>query len=197
VGSGSSSRQEVVFHNGQFVVEQHSSAADLVPDIATSKRVHGMLQQYFDKCAAAACRFGGKCVTCDIIVCVTCDACHRDAVPRDALLQLLPQLNPSMTPEHFNRMLDQMFAGLKVGGDAGVMTCIQVAHTRVCSSMRAVAGANACAQCLQAVRLVQMPPQPHLSWAHMQVMRARVFVTCVTCVFVAAPCDVDTSATRL
>ena len=51
--------------------------------------------------------------------------CRRDAVPRDDLLQLLPQLNPLMTTDHFNCLLDQMFAGLKVGGDTGVMTCIQ------------------------------------------------------------------------
>ena len=46
-------------------------------------------------------------------------------MPRHDLLQLLPHLNPLMTTDHFNRLLDQMFAGLKVGGDTGVMTCIQ------------------------------------------------------------------------
>ena len=30
-------------------------------------------------------------------------------------------------------------------------------------------------QCLQAVRLIQLPPQPHLSWAHLQVTRASLW----------------------
>jgi hypothetical protein len=49
-----------------------------------------------------------------------------DAVHRDQLLLLLPQLNPSMSPQHFDQLMDQMFAGFKVGGDMGIMTCIQV-----------------------------------------------------------------------
>ena len=45
---------------------------------------------------------------------------------REQLLQLLPQLNPCMTAQHFNQLMDQMFAGFKAGGDMGVMTCSQV-----------------------------------------------------------------------
>jgi hypothetical protein len=47
-------------------------------------------------------------------------------VHRDELLQLLPQLSPIMTTQHFNQLMDSMFAGFKTGGDMGLMTSSQV-----------------------------------------------------------------------
>ena len=49
--SAHSTRQEVVFQNGQFVVEDQSAAAELIPDMETSKRVFHMLRRQFDRCA--------------------------------------------------------------------------------------------------------------------------------------------------
>ena len=86
VGSGGS-RQEVVFHNGQFVVEKHSSAADLIPDISTAKRVHGMLQHQFDKCALCKTSvLGGRChvtaaVAGTLCLATTCCSCCRSSIP--------------------------------------------------------------------------------------------------------------------
>jgi hypothetical protein len=54
---------------------------------------------------------------------------YRDAVHRNELLQLLPQLNPSITTQHFNTLMDEMFAEFEVGGATGVMTCNQVSCT--------------------------------------------------------------------
>ena len=51
IQSAHSTHQEVVFQNGQFVVEDQSAAAELIPDIETSKRVYYMLQRQFDKYA--------------------------------------------------------------------------------------------------------------------------------------------------
>ncbi len=51
--SAHSTRQEVVFLNGQFVVEDQSAATELMPDIETSKRVLYMLRRQFDRCALA------------------------------------------------------------------------------------------------------------------------------------------------
>ena len=48
--------QEVVFQSGQFVVEEHSCAVDLMPDIETSKRVYNMLPQQFDTYASKSIR---------------------------------------------------------------------------------------------------------------------------------------------
>ena len=45
----SSSQNEVVFRNGQFMVEERSCAVDLMPDIETSKRMFNSLRQQFDK----------------------------------------------------------------------------------------------------------------------------------------------------
>ena len=51
--SAYSTRQEVVFLNGQFVVEDQSATTELMPDIETSKRVFHMLRRQFDRCALA------------------------------------------------------------------------------------------------------------------------------------------------
>jgi hypothetical protein len=48
----SATHQEVVFQNGQFVVEEQSGAVDLMPDIETSKRVYNMLPEQFNRYAA-------------------------------------------------------------------------------------------------------------------------------------------------
>jgi hypothetical protein len=47
-----SAHQEVVFQNGQFVVEEYSCAVDLMPDIETSKHVYNMLPRQFDMYAS-------------------------------------------------------------------------------------------------------------------------------------------------
>jgi hypothetical protein len=86
-------------------------------------------------------------------------------VHRDELLQLLPQLNPSMTIQHFNQLMDQMFAGFKAGGDMGIMTSSQV-QSAWCT--RSLSDAHA-KQCLQAVRAIHINPRPHLSWNQVQV----------------------------
>lgn len=51
---------------------------------------------------------------------------RSDAVHRNQLLEILPQLNPIMSKQHFDQLMDQMFAGFKVGGDMGIMTSAQV-----------------------------------------------------------------------
>ena len=48
----SAAHQEVVFQNGQFVVEEQSCAADLMPDIEMSKRVYSMLPEQFNRSLA-------------------------------------------------------------------------------------------------------------------------------------------------
>ena len=85
---------------------------------------------------------------------------------RDELLQLLPQLNPSITAQHYNRLMDQMFSGFKAGGDMGVMNCTQVYDL---ARARLLIDVDELPQCLQAVRLLQMTPRPHLSWDQLQV----------------------------
>jgi hypothetical protein len=87
-------------------------------------------------------------------------------VHRDDLLQLLPQLNPSMTAQHFNQLMDQMFSGFKAGGDMGLMNCTQVHNL---ARARVLTDGDKLPQCLQAVRLLQMTPKPHLSWDQLQV----------------------------
>ncbi len=117
--SMSAAHQEVVFQNGQFVVEEQSCAVDLMPDIETSKRVYSMLPEQFNRSLALH--------SADLPACASPSPPPRsDAVHREQLLQLLPQLNPCMTAQHFDQLMDQMFAGFKAGGDMGVMTCSQV-----------------------------------------------------------------------
>ncbi len=115
----------------------------------------------------------------------------------------MPQLNPSMSVAHFNQLMDQMFAGFKVGGDMGIMTSTQVMLLPMavimlmlmlmltlmlmlmlmliltmilmfCTrALRRVCYAYSVLQCLQAVRLLQLPPKPHLSWQQLQVRSQR------------------------
>ena len=139
----STTQQQVIFQNGQFVVEEQSCAVDLMPDIDTSKRIFAMLQQQFDKCAANFWHFVSPFRPPPLTH-------FSDAVHREDLLQLLPQINPSVTTQHFNQLMDQMFSGFKVGGDMEVMTSSQVdapACTRLlhASCSRIVAVPASCA----------------------------------------------------